>query len=155
MICYLCDNENAMPLQRGSEAILHYIKCPNCGEYIISEQAITTHANKRDTRFIVAGEAFQLSYNRNEIKKIRISDFETSEDIPTIEKLYHLARYFYAETLKNGLCQKIKKLPRACCYAKNDSEYLQLWELLKSKNIIELFGNLKFTNNFRLKTQNA
>ena len=136
--CFLCDNERAEQLSHGEAALIRYIKCPNCGEYKISEQAITEIDNgvyKKEVYPIVSGDVFDAFYNKNEIKSIKTDDFKTTKVITTSEKLYKLAKYFFTENQRGNQDLYISQRP-SCCYQKNDRHYSQLMNALKRYRII-------------------
>lgn len=58
--------------------------------------------------------------------------------IPIVVKLYKLSRYMYYETKKMGLGSKIEGINYSQFYCKNDDEFIQLLETLKSNNIIDI-----------------
>jgi ribosomal protein L32 len=136
--CFLCDNERAEQLPHEEAALIRYIKCPNCGEYKITEQVIIEIAKgiyNKGIYPIVSGDVFDAFYYKNEVKVVKIDDFKSTKVITTSEKLYKLAKYFFTENQKGNQDLYISQRP-SCCYQKNDINYSRLMNTLKRHCVI-------------------
>jgi hypothetical protein len=134
--CFLCGNARAEELNMGGNELVHYIQCPNCGDYRISEQAkidIDRGIYNKEVFPIVAGSVFDSFYYRNEVKNVLTEDFMSAKAVEIHEKLFKLAAYIHRETQKGN--QRIATR-NACCYSDN-FEYSELLKELKRIGIID------------------
>jgi hypothetical protein len=129
--CFLC-NKTAM-IKPNTDGAYHFVDCPNCGQYKLSEAAFITKAYISKNRFLVAGEVFKSYYYKNEIKLVTAEDFTKEKFVSYSEKLFNLAKYFYTETKKNETY--IIQRPSSC-YEDIGERYGRLMNELKRLNII-------------------
>jgi hypothetical protein len=135
--CFLCGNEQADPLPYSGSAVVHYVKCPNCGEYMLSEQArieIDNGIYQEETFPIISGEVFDGFYYKEEIKLVKTDDFRAMKTVTTLEKLYSLAKFAYVKS-KNSLQKDVPCKP-AACYADRE-EWYELLDELKRLGIVD------------------
>jgi hypothetical protein len=135
--CFLCGNEGAEISPYWDERVTRLVKCQNCGEYKISEQAEIEIANgiyQEEAFPLVAGMVFDRFNYKNEVKTVKTEDFRTAKPVTTLEKLYRLAKYCYTEAKKSG--NKAALHRPACCYADSE-EYSKLLRELKKHGIID------------------
>jgi ribosomal protein L32 len=136
--CFLCGTHSK--LLPHDDGLYHFVECPNCGKYKLSEQLkieIDNGIYHERSFSIISGEVFNAFYYKNEIKMVKTTDFRTIETITTVEKLYRLAKYIYTETVNVG---DIRQRPAVCCCKPYDdpgnNEYHALMQSLKKKDII-------------------
>lgn len=109
--CFLCSKESKLkPVTDGS---YHFVDCPNCGQYKLSDFAVVSNAYNSENRYFATGKVFDSYYYKNEIKLLTADDFTKKASISTSEKLFKLAKYFFTETEKgkNDIMQR-----PSCCY---------------------------------------
>jgi len=131
--CYLCGSV-AKFLLPPPTSLCKYIECPNCGQYKISVQAIICKSYKKSSRVIVAGDVFSSFYYEHQVKLVKMTDFDNTRQVSTLEKLYSLAKYIFTEE-KNGVISLVQR--PACCYENNKQGYALLMRELKRLNIID------------------
>jgi hypothetical protein len=135
--CFLC-SEIAEKLPH--EGATSHVLCENCGEYIITLQAVRilelNHYD--DIKYILSSQTFENYYYKQEPLTIKTEHIENAKDIPLLEKLYKLSSYLYHETKKTGIGSKIDDISYSQFYCRNDNEYNQLLETLKANNIIDI-----------------
>jgi hypothetical protein len=129
--CFLCNKE--AKLKPVTDGAYHFVDCPNCGQYKLSDFAVVTNSYNLKNRYFVAGEVFDSYYYDNEIKLLTADDFTKKVFISTYEKLFKLAKYFFTETEKGET--DIMQRP-SCCYADSGEQYGGLMNELNKLNVI-------------------
>jgi len=132
--CYLCEKSaDVLPHQ---EAAAH-LYCENCGEYIITIQAITVlEYLKNDIKYILSSQTFEKYYYEKTPLLIQSEHIHNAKDVTLLEKLYKLSKYIFCETKITGLGSRIS-IRCSRFYCRNNEEYLHLLETLKSLNIVD------------------
>jgi len=142
--CYLC-SKTADIIPHAEAAAITRIHCQNCGEYVITAQAIhILELSSDDFKYILSSQTFEKFYYEQKPFTIKKEHIENAKDIPTSEKLYKLSNYIFQETKKRGLGTSIE-ISCSRFYCRNNDEYLNLLEILKSMQIIE-FEKIGGTN---------
>jgi hypothetical protein len=135
MKCFLCSEEADRLPHQGLE---HHLYCKNCGEYKITIQAERVlEYTQEDIRYILSSQTFENYYYEDTPLTLLSEHIQNAKDISLWEKLYKLSKYLYHETKKKNLGTEIKGIKHLQFYCKNDIEYFQLLETLKSMNIID------------------
>jgi hypothetical protein len=129
--CFLC--HKAAKLKPVTDAAYHFVDCPNCGQYKLSDFAVVSNAYNSKSRLFVAGKVFEGYYYKNEIKLLTPDEFIKAVSVSTSTKLFNLAKYFFTETEKGET--DITQRP-SCCYSDSDEQYGRLMNELKKLNII-------------------
>jgi hypothetical protein len=136
--CFLCGNDQAEISPYRDERLTRLVKCPNCGEYQITEQVvieINNGVHQKKIFPLISGEVFDCSYYKNEVKVVKTDDFRAvKQPMTTLEKLYRLAKFFYTE-YQNGSRKGFPYRP-ACCYV-DGAEYTELRKELKQIGILD------------------
>jgi ribosomal protein S27E len=141
--CFLCGDDQAKMSDYIDNTASYYVKCPQCGEYKITEMArieISNGIYRREAFPIVAGEVFDTWYCKKEVKTVKSDDFRTIRTITTPEKLYRLAKYIFTVECGNkedGPKQDITCRP-ASCYARDSEEWYWLLDGLKSLYVVDV-----------------
>jgi predicted RNA-binding Zn-ribbon protein involved in translation (DUF1610 family) len=129
---YVCPLCNSTAEELPTQGICMRIYCPNCGKYEIIITVYRALQNNPDIKYILSGLVFDNYYRQSKILRIEYDHLNNTKDIQTIEKLYKLAEYIYAETTKRVSIKCIF----SCCYAANIDEYNDLCNDLKQLRII-------------------
>lgn len=136
--CFLC-SEIADVLPTQSQSAVTHLYCKNCGEYNITIQAeLDLESCQNDIKYILSSQTFEKYYYEQEPLTILSEHINNAKDIPLLEKLFKLSKYLYHETKKIGLGSKIDGIGYSQFYCRNDDEFIQLLETLKSNNIIDI-----------------
>jgi hypothetical protein len=138
--CFLCGNNRAEISLYVDDRDTRLVTCPNCGAYRISTLAIIEIDNgthKKKIFPLIAGEVFDCSYYKNEVKVVITDDFRAvKQPMTTLEKLYRLAKFVYTESQHDSR-KGLPYRPRpACCYA-DGAEYAELRKELKQLGILD------------------
>jgi hypothetical protein len=135
--CFLCSKKSEVLPYQGASAITH-IFCKHCGEYNITVQAeLVLESMHEDIKYILSSQTFEKYYYEHEPLTIMSEHILNTKEITLLEQLYKLSRYLYYETKEKGLGAKIDGISYLQFYCRNNNEYFQLLETLKSMNIIE------------------
>jgi len=135
--CYLC-SKIADILPHGEDAVITRVHCQNCGEYVITGQAILNLRNAPiDIKYILSSQTFENYYYEQKPLTIKTDHIQDAKDITFLEKLYKLSYYLYNETKIRGVGSKIDGISHSQFYCKNNDEYLYILETLKSMKIID------------------
>jgi hypothetical protein len=129
--CFLCNKK--AKLKPVTDGACHFVDCPNCGQYKLSDPAVIAKAYDSESRFLVAGKVFDNYYYKNEINLLTVDDFNKTKSISHSEKLFNLAKYFFTETEK-GRTDIIQR--PSCCYEDGGELYGRLMKELNRLNVI-------------------
>jgi hypothetical protein len=129
--CFLC--HRAAKLKPVADGAYHFVDCPNCGQYKLSDFAIVSNAYNSKNRHFVAGKVFEGCYYKNEIKLLTADEFTKAASVSTSAKQFNLAKYFFSETEK-GETDIIQR--PSCCYSDGDEQYGRLMNELNRLGVI-------------------
>ena len=134
--CLLCsETADLLP----NQDLVTHLYCKNCGEYNITMQAVQVlEFCQNEIKYILSSQTFEKNYYEQKPLTILAEDINNAKDIPLLEKLFKLSKYLYHETKKTGLGSKINDISYSRFFCRNDDEFIQLLETLKSNNIIDI-----------------
>ena len=135
MECLLCSK---LSKRLAFDGAAYKVSCKHCGEYILTfqaEQELITNQNVK--KYILSSQTFENYYYKKEPLTLKVKDIENTKDIDLSDKLYRLSKFLFHETKKNGLGSEVKGISHLQFYCRNEKEYFQLLETLKSYTIID------------------